>query len=355
MRAPIRLVASGWLAASLLATTPAPAATLNAVLEAEVVTLDPHYTTAYISRTFGYMVFDTLFGMDTAGVIKPQMVDRYDTSPDGLTWTFVLRDGLRFHDGAPVTAEDCVASLKRWGSRDGFGRRLFEATASLEAADPRTFVLKLKQPFGLVLDALGKPSSITPFILPARLAKTPGTERITEIVGSGPFRFRQDLYKPGDSMQLDRNPDYKPRPEPSDFLSGGKVAKLDGIVLKVIPDGSTAASALMRGEIDYLQYAPFDLVPTLEKAPGIHVQGFTGAQMFMGWYRFNSASKPFDDPAIRRVLWKLVRRNPSPPSASTRNTPSPPAPRSGCATPRSPPMPGPPPPPTPRSTRRRPH
>ena len=293
------------MAASLL-TAPAQAATLNAVLEAEVVTLDPHFTTAYISRTFGYMVFDTLFAMDTAGNIKPQMIDRYETSADGLTWTFTLRDGLNFHDGTPVTAEDCVLSLKRWETRDGFGRRLLEATASLDALDTKTFRLILNRKFGLVLDALGKPSSVTPFILPARLARTPGTEKITEIVGSGPFKFRQDLYRPGDSMQLDRNAAYVPRSEPADFLSGGKVPKLDSIVLKVIPDGSTAASALMRGEVDYLQYAPFDLIPQLEKAPGIHVQGFTGAQMFMGWYRLNQASKPFDDPEIRRVLWKLI-------------------------------------------------
>ncbi len=295
-----------WILAAALLAAPVRAATLNAVLEAEVVTLDPHFTTAYISRTFGYLVFDTLFAMDTAGAIKPQMVERYETSADGMTWTFVLRDGLAFHDGSPVTAEDCVLSLKRWGSRDGFGRRLFAATGSLEAVDAKTIRLVLKEKFGLVLDALGKPSSVTPFILPARLARTPGTEKITEIVGSGPFKFRQDLYRPGDSMQVDRNAAYVPRREPADFMSGGKVPKLDSIVLRVIPDGATAASALMRGEIDYIQYAPFDLIPRLEKAPGVHVQGFTGAHMFMGWFRVNQASKPFDDPAIRRVLWKMV-------------------------------------------------
>ena len=166
---------AGWvLAAALLASaglgtaTGARAATLTAVLEAEVVTLDPHYTTAYISRTFGYLVYDTLFGMDASGAIKPQMVERYETSADGMTWTFVLREGLRFHDGAPVTAEDVVASLRRWGSRDGFGRRLFAAAQGLEAVDPRTVRLTLKEKFGLVLDALGKPSSITPFICTPR-------------------------------------------------------------------------------------------------------------------------------------------------------------------------------------------
>ena len=100
------------------ALTPAHAAgNLVAMLEAEIVTLDLHFSTAYISRTFGYMVFDTLFAKDSKGDIKPQMVQDWNVSPDGLTYRFTLRDGLKWHDGQPVTAADCVASLRRWGDR----------------------------------------------------------------------------------------------------------------------------------------------------------------------------------------------------------------------------------------------
>ena len=182
------------------APKPAAAQTLVAVLEAEVATLDPHFTTAYITRAFGYMAYDTLFGMAANGEMRPQMVQDTTVSPDGLTWRFTLREGLAFHDGAPVTAADVVASLKRWQPRAAMGRLLAGATASLEVIDPRTIELKLKQPFGLVREALGRPNTAVPFILPERLVTAAGDQKVTEIVGSGPFVFRQDLYRPGDRI-----------------------------------------------------------------------------------------------------------------------------------------------------------
>lgn len=289
------------------ALPPARAAgTLVAVLEAEIVTLDPHFNAAYISRTFSYMVFDTLFAMNAKGEIKPQMVRDWQVSEDRMTYTFTLRDGLKWHDGQPVTAADCVASLRRWGARNALGRRLMAATASIEARDAKTFVLKLKEPFGLVIDALGHPVSPGAFMMPERLANTPGEQRIPEIIGSGPFIYAKADHRPGDRMILRRNPDYVPRDEPADFLAGGKRVAIDALEIRVIPDGATAASALQAGEIDFMQYAPFDLLAMLEKNARIKVQGFSGPHMFAGAYRLNATQKPFDDPAIRRVLWKLV-------------------------------------------------
>lgn len=288
------------------ALRPAQAQTLSAVLEAEIVTLDPHFTPAYITRTFGYMVFDTLFAMDRAGTVKPQMVERWTTSPDGLTWNFTLRDGLKWHDGTPVTAADCVASLKRWGTRSALGGRLMAATAALEANDAKSFTLTLRTPYGLVLDTLGTTSSPGPFMMPERLARTPGTERITEIIGSGPFVYRRADHRTGDRMLLRKNTDYLPRAEPGDLLSGGKVVKIDALELRVVPDGATATAALQSGEIDYIQYAPFDLLPVLERDRRVRVQSFTGLDQFTGHYRMNAASGPFADPAIRRVVLQLV-------------------------------------------------
>lgn len=289
------------------AMTPAHAASnLVAVLEAEIVTLDPHFSTAYISRTFGYMVFDTLFAKDSKGEVKPQMVQDYKVSPDGLTYTFTLRDGLKWHDGAPVTAADCVASLRRWGGRNALGRRIFAVTASLEPSDAKTFVLTLKEPSGLVIDALGNPVSPVAFMMPERIAKTPGDQRITDIVGSGPFVYSKADHRTGDRMILKKFADYVPRSEPADFLAGGKRVNVDTLEIRVIPDGSTAASALQTGEIDFMQYAPFDLLPLLEKNSKVKIVNFTGGNQFAGAYRLNAAAKPFDDPAIRRVLWKLV-------------------------------------------------
>ena len=200
------------------------AGNLTAVLESEVVFIDPHSTTANITRTFHFMTHDTLFAMDQAGNIQPQMVDTYKVSDDKLVYSFTLRDGLSFHDGAVVTATDVVASLKRWAPKDALGRMLMAATASLEVTDAKTVTLKLKEPFPLVLQVLGKPNAIVPFIIPARLA---AEEKITDITGSGPFIFRKELWRAGDVMVLDRSPAYVPRKEKPDFLAGGKMVKID--------------------------------------------------------------------------------------------------------------------------------
>jgi peptide/nickel transport system substrate-binding protein len=142
-------------------------------------------------------------------------------------------------------------------------------------------------------------------MIPERLAQTPGTQRIGEIIGSGPFKFRADLHRPGDRIVLDRNPSYVPRAEPADFMAGGKKSNVDTVELKVMPDGATAVAALQTGEIDYMQYVPFDLLVTLEKNRQVAVQGFEGLHTFQGYLRLNHAAKPFDDPAVRRVLWRL--------------------------------------------------
>jgi len=280
--------------------------TLTAVLESDVRTLDPTFTTAYITRTFGYMVYDTLFAVDSKGNVQPQMVDKFEVSPDKMQYTFTLRPGLKFHDGQSVTARDVVASLKRWGQRDSLGKQLFAAIGSLTAPDDSTFALKLSSPFGPVIQTLGKPASMVPFIMPARLAETPASQQITEIIGSGPFAFRKDHYKPGNQVVFEKFAGYVPRKEPADLLSGGKVVHLDRVVWKYIPDSNTAAAALQAGEVDYMQYAPFDLIPVLKADPNVTLVDLKGPNMFMGFYRLNSVNKPFDDPAIRRVVAMAV-------------------------------------------------
>src|SRR6201986_1520084 len=178
------------MAFSTALTTPvlAKGKTITAVMHSDLRILDPVMTTAYIQRDFGYMVWDTLLATDANFKIQPQMAE-WKVSDDKLTYTFTLRDGLKWHDGTPVTAEDCVASLKRWGSIDNMGQRLMDFTASLEATDPKTITLKLKEPYGLVLESIGKASSYVPFMMPKRLAETPPNQQIAEQIGSGPFKF----------------------------------------------------------------------------------------------------------------------------------------------------------------------
>ncbi len=293
---------------TLIRTAPARAAgrSLDLVLESEAVILDPYATTAAITRTFGYHVWDTLFATAEDGTIRPQMVEAWSVSSDKLEWRFLLRAGLLWHDGAPVTAADCVASLARWMPKDPLGRMLAAASEIQSAVDARAFTIRLKEPFPLMLDVLGKPNAPVPFMLPTRLAQVPGDKRITEIVGSGPFRFRPDLWRPGDRMTLDRNPAYAPRAEAPSFLAGGKTARVDSLVLRVMPDDGTAANALINAEVDYVQYVAFDQLDRLARSRGLAVMSLGGIHMFQGNFRLNHASGPFTDPAIRRVLWNLV-------------------------------------------------
>src|SRR3954470_3545683 len=184
------------LSAALALPSLADAKTITAVMHSDLRIIDPGFTTAYITRDHGYMVYDTLLATDSNFKIQPQMAD-WKISDDKLTYTFTLRDGLRWHDGAPVTAEDCVASLRRWAKVDAMGQKLMDFTAALEATDVRTITLKLKEPYGLVLESLGKPSSLVPFMMPKRLAETPPTQQIKEQIGSGPFKFVAAEFQPG--------------------------------------------------------------------------------------------------------------------------------------------------------------
>lgn len=275
---------------------------LRAVMDADLAITDPSFTSAYITRSFAYMVFDMLFAQDSQGRIRPQMVENWETSEDRLTWTFRLRDGLVFSDGQPVTAEDCVASLQRWGQRDAFGRLLIERTAGFDVLDQKTFRLRLSRPFGFVLEALGKPSSFVPVIMPARLARLDPAQAITEVVGSGPFLFRREEWVPGSHAVFVRNPNYRPRSEPADGFSGGKVVHLDRVEFRTISDPSTAVAALQRGEVDYIQYAPLDLLPMLRRNANLRIDAARGLGTFLVTFRPNHMQPPFDNPRIRQVL-----------------------------------------------------
>lgn len=302
------LLAAGALAVPAILGTPRPARAAGAItvmLESEVVVLDPHATTAAITRSFGYHVFDTLFAQDSRGTIRPQMAEGHEVSADGLEWRFALREGLAFHDGAPVTAADCVASLRRWAVRDSLGRMLLAAMREMRAEDARRFSIVLKEPFPLMLEVLGKPNAPVPFIMPARILPE-GDARITEITGSGPFSFVREQWRTGDRMVLRRNARYVPRDEPADFLAGGKVVKIDELVLKTMPDDTTGVNALIAGEIDYMQYLPFDFLGVLGRNRDLRLMELKGIDMFQGNFRLNHASGPFADPAVRQVMWKLV-------------------------------------------------
>jgi peptide/nickel transport system substrate-binding protein len=294
------------LSAALALPSLAGAKTLTAVMHSDLRVIDPVLTTAYITRDHGYMVYDTLLATDSSFKIQPQMAD-WKVSDDKLTYTFTLRDGLKWHDGAPVTAEDCVTSLKRWGKRDGMGQKLMDFTASIEATDAKTITLKLKEPYGLVLESIGKPSSLVPFMMPKRIAETPADKAIPEQIGSGPFKFVQAEFQPGVKAVYEKNKDYVPRKEAPSWTSGGKVVKVDRVEWITMADAQTAVNALQSGDIDFMENPSFDILPVLAANKELKVENLNQLG-FQTLGRMNFLYPPFDNVKVRRAAFMAMNQ-----------------------------------------------
>jgi peptide/nickel transport system substrate-binding protein len=304
------------IAAGLVCATPSvataqssPAATaqsspvvLRVVPHANLTYLDPIWTSVYITRNHGYLVYDTLFALDASRTPRPEMVDTWTVSDDKLTWTFKLRDGLKWHDGQDVTAADCVASLTRWGKRDGIGQQLMSVVESLNASDPKTIEMKLKRPYGSVLESLAKLSSYVPFMMPKRVADAAPTEQITDYTGSGPFIFQKADFEAGKKAAYLKNTSYVPRSEPSSEAAGGKVVKIDRVQWMSFPTPAKAVDALIKGNVDYLEQPDPKFIPLLEKHKKDIVVGLTDPDGFIGVARFNHLIPPFDNPGVRRAV-----------------------------------------------------
>ncbi|MFI5013006.1 MAG: ABC transporter substrate-binding protein [Hyphomicrobiales bacterium] len=301
------LAAAAGLAAPALAATPG-SRVLKFIPQADLAILDPIWTTAYVTRNHGYLVFDTLYGWDQHFRARPQMVEGHAIENDGKLWRLTLRKGLRFHDGEPVLARDCTASLARWSKRDNYGRMLMAATEELSAPDDRTIQFRLKRPFPQLPDALGKATNNMAAIMPARLAATDPFQQVPELVGSGPFRFKADERVSGDRYVYERFADYVPRGDgTTDWTAGPKIVNFDRVEWHVVTDASTAAAALRLGELDWWELPPPDLIAMLRanKALKVEVQDPTG---FIGIFRMNHLNPPFDNPAIRRALLGAVNQ-----------------------------------------------
>ncbi|MFW6027923.1 MAG: ABC transporter substrate-binding protein [bacterium] len=289
------------LSALALIAAPAAAQTLRAVPHAQLETLDPIWTTAYITRSHGYLVYDTLFGLDEDLDPQPQMVETWTTSDDGLQWSFTLRPDQKWHDGADVTAEDAVASLTRWGARDSLGQALFSRIVSIQAENDDTFTIELSQPFPRMLDALSKMSSNVPFIMPRRVAETDPYEPITDPTGSGPYKFSLDEWEPGKQVVYLRNEQYVPRDEPASLSAGGKVAHLDRIEWITYDNQDLAIDALLANEVQYLESPSTSRIERLEGQPNI-VTEVTDPTGNVGMAVFNHAIPPFDNVEVRRAV-----------------------------------------------------
>ena len=294
------MLSAGGLASPAIAQS-APRV-LRFVPQSNLASPDPVWTTATIATIHGHLVWDSLYGVDTSLSPKPQMVAGHDIAADGLTWTLHLRDGLLFHDGEPVRAVDCIASLRRWAERNPFGQLLNERLAVMRALDDRRIEIRLTRPYSLLPYALGATSC---FMMPERIASTPATTQIKEFIGSGPFRFLPDQWVSGAHAEYARFDRYQPRGETPDGYAGGKVAHFDRVRWLIQPDPATAVAALQANEVDWVEQPLIDLLPTLRRKPDLRVQ-INDPLGTLEMLVFNQLQPPFDNPGLRRALLPAI-------------------------------------------------
>ncbi len=282
-------------------------ATLRLIPQTNLSVLDPIWSTATVSSTHGYHVFDTLYSADSQLRPQPQMAAGHEISSNQRVWRFRLRDGLKFHDNTPVRSIDCSLSIQRWCKRDPLGQLLDAVVEQWATPDDKTLELHLIRPFALVLDALAKPEAAVPFIMPEHMARTDPMKAITEAIGSGPYRFLPDEYINGSHVAYERFNGYIPRSEPPDWASGAKIAHFPRVEWNIIPDPATASAALLKGEADWWERPLNDLIPGLERDPNIRTMIHDPSGR-LSLLRMNHLQPPFDDVRIRRAVMTAVKQ-----------------------------------------------
>jgi len=277
------------------------AKTLKIIHNGNLSSLDPIWTTAPPTKDYGFLVFDQLLAVDSKYVPHPQMAEGWTVEDDGKTYVLSLREGLKFHDNEPVRSADCIASIQRWGARDGFGQLMMRFVDGFEAVDDRKFKIKLKKPFALLPAALGKSNSSQCFIMPERMAKVDPMKQVTETIGSGPYRFLKEEFVSGAKAAWAKFDGYIPRKEPVDSIAGGRIPAVDRIEWSFISDPSTAMAALVAGEQDYWDAPTLDLVQVMKADPNIVVspRNPTGSYYML---QLNHTQAPFNNPKVRQAL-----------------------------------------------------
>ena len=280
---------------------PAAAKTLRAVMQGDLRVFDPIWTTANITAYHGALIYDTLLAIDANFQPQPQMLETWSLSDDKKLYTFQLRDGLGWHDGTPVTAADCVASIKRWCELDSGGQAMMRRVQEIARKDDKTFTITMKEPFALVIDLLSKPVTRVCYMMREKDAETPPDQQVSANIGSGPFIYNHEQTKPGAQYVYDRNSKYVPRKEPPSGLAGGKVAKLDRVIWENIADEQTAMAALQAGEIDFYELPPIDLLPQLQADQNIKIVVLNNSGN-VGVARLNFLHKPFSEQKARQAM-----------------------------------------------------
>ena len=297
--------AAAFVPAKFAIGQPANARTLRFVPQANLTLLDPIFTTAQPTVHHGYAIYDLLFGVNAKLEPKPQMAEGHTLSSDGRVYSIKLREGLKFHNGEPVRAQDCAPSLKRWAARETLGQTMWQYVETCTARDDRTIEIVLKRPIPMFIEAIARGGASVAFMMPEHVAKTDPFKQITDTTGSGPYKFLPGEYVSGAQVAYARFDGYIPRQEPAEWMTGGKVAHFERIEWRVIPDSATAAAALQSGEVDWYEQVQPDLVALLKKNPAIQL-GYHNPTGYNGVLRFNHLHPPFDNVAVRRAVMMAV-------------------------------------------------
>lgn len=292
------------LGAALAVSAPVQAQTVTAVMQSGLRVLDPVVSTAIVTSIHSLMIYDLLLAQDDKGKVQPQMAS-WQVSPDGKSYTFTLRDGLKWHDGAPVTADDCVASIKRWAQVDTMGQVVMSMVSTIRSVDDKTFVIVQTEANDLVLEALSKTSARPAFMMPKRMAETPPNQAVKENIGSGPFSFVTAEFRPGVKAVYAKNKAYVPRKEPVSGNAGGKVVNIDRLEWITMPDPMTSINALLNGEVDFLENVPYDLLSMVEGKKGVKVD-VLNKQGFWNMFRMNHLYPPFNNKVLRQAAIHAV-------------------------------------------------
>ncbi|NRP75639.1 Dipeptide-binding protein DppE [Ensifer psoraleae] len=286
-------------------TAPSDARTVRWVPDGILQVFDPLVSTANETSQHSLAIYDTLFALDSKGLPQPQMVEKWGLSDDKKTYTFHLREGQAFHDGSPVTAADCVASVRRWGQADAGGKVIMESVKDISKNDDRTFTITLTQPLPLLIPSLASAAGLYLAVMREKDASRPVTEQVTANIGSGPFKFNEALARPGASFVYDRNENYVPRKEAPDGFAGGKVVNVDRVIWNYLADQQTAFAALQAGEVDLVQAPASDLYPAIESDPNLELEimNKAGTNMFL---RLNCLQPPFNNVKARQAMLHLI-------------------------------------------------
>ena len=296
-------------AAALAISTGAHAQSAKSVLrvvpQAEPQVFDPHQSGVNATQEHAALVYDTLFSWDANMVARPQMVETWSKSDDGLLYSFTLRPGLKFHDLTPVTSRDVVATLRRLLVRDTQNQILASLVTELQAKDDRTFTLRLKELFHYVEFLLCGSNGVMGGIMREKDALTDPFTPVKARIGSGPFRFVENEYQPGNKLVYEKFAEYVPRAEPASGFAGGKRVLVDRVEWMIMPDAAVAYAALRQGEVDFLDAPPLDLLPTVANDSNIVIGDVWPIETY-AVLRFNSLWPPFDNVKARQAVAHAV-------------------------------------------------